>query len=75
MAESFGLPEEAISLENDLVFVYRGLFEPGEGYVVYAGQGHLSGEYFRICTMGEIPWRRLEELERSLAGALAAVTR
>ncbi|MEU8356202.1 aminotransferase class V-fold PLP-dependent enzyme [Nonomuraea sp. NPDC048882] len=57
--------------------LYRALHDElkRRGYVVYAGQGHLSGEYFRICTMGEIPWHRLEELERSLADALAAVTR
>ncbi|MFI1769315.1 pyridoxal-phosphate-dependent aminotransferase family protein [Streptomyces sp. NPDC020800] len=30
------------------------------GYVIYAGQGTLSKEFFRIATMGEIPWPKLE---------------
>jgi 2-aminoethylphosphonate-pyruvate transaminase len=30
------------------------------GYVVYAGQGTLSREFFRVATMGEIPWPKLE---------------
>lgn len=42
VAQSFGLEEDAIGLENDLVFVYRGLFAPGEGYVVYAGTGSIA---------------------------------
>ncbi len=41
-----------------------------KGYVIYAGQGHLSRDYFRICTMGEIPWHRLETLETALAEAI-----
>lgn len=45
------------------------------GYVIYAGQGGLSAEYFRICTMGEIPWRRLEELEDSLERSIKAAFR
>lgn len=42
------------------------------GYVIYAGQGHLAAEFFRICTMGEIPWHRLEALEGALAEAIHA---
>lgn len=40
------------------------------GYVIYAGQGHLSSRFFRICTMGEIPWHRLEGLEVALAQSI-----
>ncbi|WP_431897736.1 pyridoxal-phosphate-dependent aminotransferase family protein [Nonomuraea sp. bgisy101] len=42
------------------------------GYVVYAGQGQLSNDFFRICTMGEIPWHRLEQLERALGESIEA---
>ncbi|MFI6815798.1 pyridoxal-phosphate-dependent aminotransferase family protein [Nonomuraea sp. NPDC050328] len=42
------------------------------GYVIYAGQGQLSADFFRICTMGEIPWHRLEELEDALRDSIAA---
>ncbi|MFI6504613.1 pyridoxal-phosphate-dependent aminotransferase family protein [Nonomuraea typhae] len=42
------------------------------GYVVYAGQGQLSKDFFRICTMGEIPWHRLEALEDALGEAIEA---
>lgn len=42
------------------------------GYVIYAGQGHLSSGFFRICTMGEIPWHRLAELEDALAQSIKA---
>lgn len=41
------------------------------GYVIYAGQGQLSNEYFRVCNMGELPLSTLErflvDLEESLA--------
>lgn len=42
------------------------------GYVIYAGQGRLSSQFFRICTMGEIPWHRLEALEPALEQSLRA---
>ncbi|MCP2334884.1 pyridoxal-phosphate-dependent aminotransferase family protein [Actinomadura rupiterrae] len=42
------------------------------GYVIYAGQGSLSSQFFRICTMGEIPWHRLEELEGALDESIRA---
>ncbi|WP_433334012.1 pyridoxal-phosphate-dependent aminotransferase family protein [Spirillospora sp. CA-294931] len=42
------------------------------GYVIYAGQGSLSSHFFRICTMGEIPWHRLEELEAALDQSITA---
>lgn len=42
------------------------------GYVIYAGQGRLSSQFFRICTMGEIPWHRLQELEGALEQSIKA---
>ncbi|WP_214325575.1 pyridoxal-phosphate-dependent aminotransferase family protein [Nonomuraea sediminis] len=42
------------------------------GYVIYAGQGQLSADFFRICTMGEIPWHRLEQLEDALRESIEA---
>jgi 2-aminoethylphosphonate-pyruvate transaminase len=42
------------------------------GYVIYAGQGHLSSQFFRICTMGHIPWDRLAALEDALAQSIKA---
>ncbi|QUH01857.1 aminotransferase class V-fold PLP-dependent enzyme [Saccharopolyspora erythraea] len=42
------------------------------GYVIYAGQGGLSTEYFRICTLGEIPWHRLEQLGDALEQSIKA---
>jgi 2-aminoethylphosphonate-pyruvate transaminase len=31
-----------------------------EGFVIYAGQGKLASEYFRVCTMGELTIPTLE---------------
>ncbi|MFI6908924.1 pyridoxal-phosphate-dependent aminotransferase family protein [Nonomuraea sp. NPDC050394] len=42
------------------------------GYVIYAGQGQLSRDFFRICTMGEIPWHQLERLEDALRESIEA---
>lgn len=41
------------------------------GFVIYAGQGKLAEEYFRICTMGEIAWADLERLITTLDEVLA----
>ncbi|GAB3288595.1 pyridoxal-phosphate-dependent aminotransferase family protein [Parasphingorhabdus pacifica] len=56
---------------------YRSLHDElkSRGYVIYAGQGGLSAEYFRICTMGDIPWNRLEQLEDALAQSIKASVR
>ena len=32
------------------------------GYVIYAGQGKLAEDYFRICTMGELSFDTLDRL-------------
>lgn len=41
------------------------------GYVIYAGQGQLSAEFFRVCNMGELSPATLErflvDLEESIA--------
>lgn len=42
------------------------------GYVMYAGQGNLADRFFRICTLGEIPAKRIDELEHALGQALHA---
>ncbi|MEO7744345.1 MAG: BadF/BadG/BcrA/BcrD ATPase family protein [Usitatibacter sp.] len=42
IARPFGLEPGAVTIENDIVFAYRGLFEPGEGHVVYAGTGSVA---------------------------------
>lgn len=42
------------------------------GYVIYAGQGGLSAEHFRLCTIGEIPWHRLEQLGDALEQSIKA---
>ena len=34
IAEPFALEPRAVTIENDIVFAYRDLFEPGEGHVV-----------------------------------------
>lgn len=43
------------------------------GYVIYAGQGKLAEEYFRICTMGELSFDTLERLLVDLDEVLIAL--
>ena len=42
IAEPFALEPNAVTIENDIVFAYRDLFEPGEGFVVYSGTGSVA---------------------------------
>lgn len=42
LAEPFGLEERAVTLQNDIVFAYLGVFKPGEGHLVYAGTGSVA---------------------------------
>ncbi|MGQ0839453.1 pyridoxal-phosphate-dependent aminotransferase family protein [Actinokineospora sp.] len=42
------------------------------GYVSYGGQSHLSRDYFRLCTMGEIAWHRLAGLACALDESIIA---
>ncbi|HEY3003783.1 MAG TPA: aminotransferase class V-fold PLP-dependent enzyme [Kribbellaceae bacterium] len=43
------------------------------GYVIYAGQGQLSDEFFRVCNMGELPLPVLERFLTDLEQALEVV--
>jgi N-acetylglucosamine kinase-like BadF-type ATPase len=36
------VPEQAISLSNDVEMAFRDLFEPGQGHLVYAGTGSIA---------------------------------
>jgi len=45
------------------------------GYVIYAGQGPLAREYFRVCTMGELPLPVMERFLGDLGETLAALAR
>lgn len=45
------------------------------GYVIYAGQGPLAREYFRVCTMGELPLSVLERFIDDLGEVLAKLPR
>ncbi len=42
VAAPLGLAPSAVSLGSDIETAYRDLFEPGEGYVVYAGTGSVA---------------------------------
>lgn len=40
------------------------------GFVIYAGQGRLSEEFFRVCNMGELPLPTLERFLEALDKAI-----
>lgn len=42
LAELTGVPLPAITLCNDIEIAYLGSFEPGQGYLVYAGTGSIG---------------------------------
>lgn len=42
-----------------------------DGYVIYAGQGNLKTEAFRVCNMGQIPQARLDAFGPALKRAIA----
>ncbi|MES2760544.1 MAG: BadF/BadG/BcrA/BcrD ATPase family protein [Pseudomonadota bacterium] len=42
LAELLGLPAAAVTLCNDIEIAYLDSFEPGEGYLVYAGTGSIG---------------------------------
>ena len=42
LGQALGLPASAITLGNDFQTAYLDLFEPGEGYMVYAGTGSIG---------------------------------
>lgn len=42
IATRFGLPSQNVAISNDISIAYRAVFEPGEGYLVYAGTGSIA---------------------------------
>jgi glucosamine kinase len=42
LAELTGVPLRAITLCNDIEIAYLGSFEPGQGYLIYAGTGSIG---------------------------------
>ncbi|MBI4912550.1 MAG: ATPase [Acidobacteria bacterium] len=42
LAGAMGLPPGAVSLGSDIETAFRHLFEPGQGYMVYAGTGSVA---------------------------------
>jgi glucosamine kinase len=42
LAEPFNMSSAAVSVRSDIEIAYRDLFQPGEGYVVYAGTGSIA---------------------------------
>ena len=42
-----------------------------QGFVIYAGQGHLDAEIFRIAHMGEIRTADLDDLTTAFQSAIA----
>lgn len=42
LAELTGVPLRAVTLCNDIEIAYLGSFEPGQGYLVYAGTGSIG---------------------------------
>ena len=43
LARQFKLPGEAVTLSNDIELACLAVFEPGMGYLVYAGTGSIAG--------------------------------
>ncbi|MGH7860571.1 MAG: 2-aminoethylphosphonate aminotransferase, partial [Candidatus Binatia bacterium] len=41
------------------------------GFVIYAGQGALSNEIFRVANMGEVPIGEYDRFQRTLSEILA----
>ena len=42
ISSELGLREEAVLVDNDMEIAYRGVFEPAEGVLVYAGTGSIA---------------------------------
>ncbi len=57
---ALGLPAQRIGLADDIVMGYLSHFEPGEGYMVYAGTGSMSayidehGHFHRVGGRGHV---------------------
>ncbi len=58
IAMPLGIDTEVVTVHSDIEIVYRDLFAPGEGYVVYAGTGSIAafidanGEFHRAGGRG-----------------------
>ncbi|MBI3284269.1 MAG: ATPase [Burkholderiales bacterium] len=42
LAHSFALPAASVCVKNDLEIAYLDIFEPGSGYLIYAGTGSIA---------------------------------
>jgi glucosamine kinase len=42
IAQAFKLPATRVSVSGDVEIAYRAVFEPGEGYLIYAGTGSIA---------------------------------
>lgn len=60
LGKLLGIPEDAITLCGDMEIAYLAQFQPGEGYLVYAGTGSMgayiddSGEFHRAGGRGVV---------------------
>jgi N-acetylglucosamine kinase-like BadF-type ATPase len=60
LGELLGIPEAAITLCSDIEIAYLAHFQPGQGYLVYAGTGSIgafiddSGEFHRAGGRGVV---------------------
>ena len=41
LTNTFDLPDESVSISNDIEIAFLDVFQPGEGYLVYAGTGSI----------------------------------
>ena len=42
LTSAFGLPDESVNISNDIEIAFLDVFQPGEGYLVYAGTGSIA---------------------------------
>ncbi len=60
LAELLGLDDSAVVLRNDIEIAYLDNFQPGEGYLIYAGTGSIGafidadGQFYRAGGRGVI---------------------
>jgi glucosamine kinase len=60
LANAFDLPEESVRISNDIEIAFLDVFQPGEGYLVYAGTGSIaayidkSGDFHRAGGHGYV---------------------
>jgi glucosamine kinase len=79
IAETFGVPPAAVTVQNDLWLTYRAYHQPGEGVLLYAGTGSIAfhldkvggslragGYGFLLGDEGGALWMAREALRRLL---------